>query len=371
MKPSLVAPFLAALTVACGGSADVPDAPGVDGGNPPTGGLQPGEAGTGHLAYLVAPSRQLEIMNLTTGRVAYRSGDEEGEVQRFFLSADGSTAIFQTAANPCTRVRLPAATTSSCAPEGLVLPYPIGLSNDGSRIAFTGLRVSGGSGAGQAVATVLEGATLTDLASGDTDTVLTGGGAVSPTGDAVYTFARDPSVGENPPLSLTRHRASGVPETLFDFAAGVRAFNIVDVVLQLSEDGTRGVFPCADPAQSVAAERIAVCSVDLQTGAVVRYANAVGSLSLDGSAVIIEPWIGEGFRVYPFGSTTPSATVMNPGGGGTPTLSPDASRIAFRVRTEDALRVAATQPVAGGTTVLVQQNGEGGPPGASELRWRR
>jgi hypothetical protein len=371
MKPSLVAPLFAALTLACGGSSDIPDAPGADTGRPTSGGLRPGEAGTGHLAYIVAPRDQLEITNLTTGRVEYRSREEDGQVQRFFLSADGTTAVFHTAVSPCTRVSLPSGTTSSCTPEGIVAALPIGISNDGARIAFTGLRLSGGSAAGQAVGSILEGTTLTDVATGDTNSVLTGCGAISPNGDAVYTFGYDRSVSENPPLSLTRHTVGGASEVIFDVADGVTAFNIIDVILQLSEDGTRGLFACSDPAQSVPVERIAVCTVDLQTGAVVRYPNAVGSLSLDGSTVITVPFIGENFSVYPFGNSTPSSVVMPGREGNSPTLSPDASRIGFRIRTDDAFRVAATRPIGGGANVLVQRNGEGGAATAAGMRWSR
>lgn len=371
MKPTLVAPFLAALTLACGGSSDMPDAPGRDSGSGSSGGLQPGQAGTGHLAYLAETEggRNLEITNLTTGTVAYRSTNDDGDVQRFFLSADGSTAIFQTATYVCTRVNVRSGATSSCAPEGLIATSPIGISNDGARIAFTAIRLSGGSAGGQSVGSILEGTTLTDVATGDTNSVLTGCGAISPSGNAVYTFGYDQSVSENPPLSLTRHSVSGASEVLFDFADGVTATNITDIVLRLSEDGTRGSFECSDPSQAVPIERTSLCTVNLETGSVVRYPNAVGSLSLDGSAVISVPAIGENFTVYAFGSATPMASINQPGIA--PSLSPDASRIGFRIRTDEAFFQAATRTLGEGAPVLVQRQRQSSRPPVGTLLWSR
>ena len=368
-----VGPLIAALTVACGSSAELPDVPGADSGNPSSGGLRPGEAGNGRLAYLIGVPGgfELEITNLTTGTIEYRSNDDDdGTVQRFVLSADGSTAAFQTPTSPCTRVSLPSGAKSNCTPDGLVVPELVGISNDGTRIGFIGLRTGGSSGS--TVASILQGSTLTDVATGSTSEVMSGSGAVSPSGDAFYTFAIDPSGGGSTRLlALTKHSVEGSPEVVFGFSAGVHSFGLLDTTLQLSEDGTRGLFRCGDPSRAVFAEQNSTCSVDLQTGSVVLYPNAFGTLSLDGSALITIPQVfAEGFSVYAFGSATPTATVTQEGIA--PALSPDASRIGFRIRTDDAFQHAATRPVGAGAPVLVQRGPRQSrvPPNAA-LLWRR
>ena len=354
------------LLAACGDAATGPDEP--DGGDTQV--LAPGAAGTGHLAYLVRDSstRTLEVVNLTTGQVEYRSTEDDGEVASFFLSADGSTAVYHTASNPCTRVSLPSGATSDCAPAGTAVAYPVGISSDGSRIAFTAIR----SDTFQPTRVIVEDATVTflDDAPADSGSQSIGSGAISPDGESFYElrYANEPT---NPRLALWKYTIDGsaAPEAIFDFTAGVQAHNIVDLVLELSEDGTRGLFPCADPTEVVPAERISVCTIELSTATVVRYPNAIGSLALDGSAIVTVPFIGENYSVYPFGSTTPSATIVQP--GGLATLSPDATRMGFRLRADDAFYVAATILVSGGEPVRVQGMRPTARATPEYLLWRR
>ncbi|PZR07278.1 MAG: hypothetical protein DI536_27890 [Archangium gephyra] len=344
---------------------------GPDGGGSSAATLQPGSAGTGHLAYLVETQsgRELEVVNLTTAKVEYRSAEDDGEVSQFFLSADGTTAAFRTATRRCVRVALPSGTTSDCAPAGLMLIYLSGISNDGARVSFTAARAD----TFQPTRVIAEGGQVTFLAEPpDTDSSqVTGGGGISPDGEYLYEF-RIPknNGGLNPPLSLLKYpRSGGAPSVVFDGSAGVLASSITDVTLQQNEAGTRGLFTCFDGSRMVPAERLSTCAVDLQTGAVTRVPNAVGSLSLDGSRLVTVPPFGEGYRVYEFGSTTPLNTVTRPGGA--VALSPDGARLAFRMREDDAFYVAATMPVSGGAAVRVQRDDSMTRAEPEYLLWKR
>ena len=81
------------------------------------------------------------------------------------------------------------------------------------------------------------------------------------------------------------------------------------------------------------------------------------------------PFIGENYSVYPFGSITPSATIVQP--GGLATLSPDATRMGFRLRADDAFYVAATILVSGGEPVRVQGMRPTARATPEYLLWRR
>ncbi|MGV3623884.1 MAG: hypothetical protein ACO1OB_23910, partial [Archangium sp.] len=164
-------------------------------------------------------------------------------------------------------------------------------------------------------------------------------------------------------------RTSALPSNTTVGAAPERGHGITDLVLQLSEDGTRGLFSCFDPTQAVAAEGISTCTVELATGAVTRLPNAVGALALDGRTLVTVPPFGEGYRVYAFGSTTPTTTITRPGGA--VALSVDGSRLAYRMKEDDAFYVAATVPVSGGTPVRVQRDDAASRAVPEKLIWKR
>lgn len=349
------------MLTACGATTTT-----SDGGALP---LTPGAAGTGHLGYIVeTPSgRELEVVNLGTAKVEYRSREADGEVVMFFLSADGSTAVFRSAQKPCVKVALSSGVASDCTPAGLELPFVTGVSADGARLSFTGSRPV----TYAATRAVLEAGTVTllDDPGADGNTQVSGGGGLSPDGEFLYEF-RFVSAGLNPPLTLVKYpRSGGAPTVVFDATADVHASNIADLELQQSEGGTRGLFSCFDPTQARPAEGLSTCAVDLVSGAVTLLPNAVGALALDGSKLVTVPPFSTGYRVYDFGGTTPVATVTR--SGGSVALSPDGTRFAYRMDEDDAFFVAATVPVAGGVPVRVQRDDFGSRATPEFLRWVR
>ncbi|MGV3622354.1 MAG: hypothetical protein ACO1OB_16170, partial [Archangium sp.] len=214
--------WVALLTLtACGSSSGG----GNDGGAGGSTVLEPGSAGAGHLAYLVeTPSgRELEIVNLSTAKVEFRSDEAAGEVGQFLLSDDGSTAVFRTGTRPCTRVALPAGTTTDCAPAGLMLAFFSGLSGDGKRVAFTALTAD----TFKPTLVIVENGANTVLAAppDDGQTQVTGGGALSPDGEFAYEFRFPSNSGQNPPLTLLKYPRSGAaPTVVFDGSAVVRGY---------------------------------------------------------------------------------------------------------------------------------------------------